>query len=1623
MAAALPRLDKFFRRQLLAGTAACGVIVAASVGTADAASSLPQGGQVIGGSASISYASPTQLNITSTSNNSAIAWQSFDIAQGSKVTVNQPSATSTQLEQVTGTSASQIFGTLSSNGRIVVANPNGIWFGPSAQVDVAGLVATTAHAGAADVATFAAGGSLNLSQAGNAQASVVNQGTITISQAGLAAFVAPGVSNQGVIQAKLGKVQLASGTTATVDFYGDGLINLAVTGQTTAQALGPDGKPLSAAVSNSGTLNADGGTVLMTANVAAGVVDQVINTTGIVQARAVAQQGGQIILDGGDNGAVMVAGALDASGRGAGQSGGTVNVLGNNVQLASNAVVDVSGDAGGGTALIGGNFHGSGTQRKAATTTIAKGAKILADAISSGKGGQVAIWSEQSTNFDGTVSAKGGAQGGDGGQVETSGAQLLVSADASVDASAANGAAGDWLLDPSGNLYGNSAGSLPAGAPAGSSAFSTTSVQTTLNGGTNVTETANQDLIVTSPIAWNSGASLNLNAGHSILIEAPITHTFTTNGATLNLNYGTATGVLSAGNLTGGSLAIFGSHVAANLNGSVTLDATHDTLNINSTNYTLITSLSQVSVSGTTIAGNYALDADLSNISTNFAGDMLTGNFEGLGHTITNLTVASSLTGSGNTTLAPGIGLFGQVDGRVNDVGLVTPTISASAQTAVNLGALAGTNTGTISNSWVSGGSVTGPTSQPSNNGGEEGQGGLVGTNAGLIATSFTDGVTVSGSGKGSNNGTFFYALGGFVGSNSGTILGSFASNATVTSTNSSGEGVFAGGFIGDNSTTTAKGVFTNGTVLADIYFGQTPTASGNNATLGNFAANGPCSGAVPLSCSANPLTFSLTPDAKVYDGTTAVVADGNPNDGTVQAVGTVGGDLFLDLQEAFSSKNVGNSVPMTLLSSSLVISYGGGVGTNYFYTFNPNTSVNPANGVITPASVTVSGARIYDALTDASFSILTLNGVFGGDTVTLSGSGTLASKNVGNEALTSVGTLTLGGADAGNYQIVTAGSSVNITKANLTVSGTRIYDALTDANAAILTPAGVLGTDIVTVASGSGTLTGKDVGVQGFASLGNLALGGVDGGNYQIVSAGSSVTITKATLTVTADAQAKTYGQNDPVLTFQTVGLQGTDTIPGVLSGSLTRDLLGTLAGEQVGTYNITQGTLASNGNYSLVYVGNTLKINPLLGALSVTVNAGQGKVYGNNDPALGFTVAGLVNAVVDGVVINDTAAGLFAGSLARSGSGTFAGEQVGNYAITQGSLALVAGANYGGAFTFTGGNFAITPRPLTITANNQQKSPNTSLTFKGSEFTVSGLVDGSVDGVPIFDGVSSVTLASAGAPLAAPIGIYPISISNPIGTGLSNYSISLNPGTLTVGVPCSPAICGAPNVVQPPPNLSSVLNIDFINPTAGVACSQPPLDPNQRPDDANQVLNDLNRNPCLKENLIAVLPEANGHVGAVVVHTADGRTFLLNKAFAAVGSAAGSTDMRPVGFDRSDVSSDFTFAIQALPRIFTVYFGNGSAVMLPRSQLDFTRALGDIKQRGAKEVVITGHTDAVGTEAYNDALSVRRAETIERMLVKGGISPAGLKIVGDGTHHPAVPTSGNEPEGLNRRVVIDAH
>ena len=489
------------KRRLLASTALISAVTAFV--TVSPAFANPTGGQVVGGAATIVQTNSSRVDIDQSTNKAIINWQTFGINQGEQVNFNQPSQSAIALNRVTGGNASTIAGQLTANGQVWLVNPNGVLFTKTAQVDVGGLVATTSDIGNRN---FMAG-NYKFNRPGNPNAAVENQGNITVAQAGLAALVAPTVRNSGVIEAKLGKVALASGNKYTLDLYGDNLVKFAVDDRT-AGSLG------GARVDNSGTIDADGGIVLLTASQAAGVVDDAINVGGIIDARSTGQGTGTIVLNG-NGGNTRVGGTLDASGYGAGQTGGTVDVLGGNVHLASTATIDVSGDAGGGTVHVGGNFHGAGPQPNAIHTTVAKGATIKANAISSGNGGNVAVWSNKSTSFDGTIEARG-ATGGHGGMVETSGASLGVGADAIVDTSAAGGTVGLWLLDPQ-NI------DVVSGAPTGDQIAAGTIV-TNLNT-SDVTLQAGNDITVDGAIDSSGNANthnLTMDAGESIDVNANI---------------------------------------------------------------------------------------------------------------------------------------------------------------------------------------------------------------------------------------------------------------------------------------------------------------------------------------------------------------------------------------------------------------------------------------------------------------------------------------------------------------------------------------------------------------------------------------------------------------------------------------------------------------------------------------------------------------------------------------------------------------------------------------------------------------------------------------------------------------------------------------------------------------------------------------------------------------------------------------------------------------------------------------------------------------------------------------------------------------------------------------------
>src|ERR1700686_5452461 len=295
----------------------------------------PNGGTVVGGSATIQGQGTGSVTINQSSQNTLINWATFNIGKGETTTFNQPNRSSNALNRVIGWHGpSFLDGTLTANGHVFIVNGDGILFGSNAVINTAGFLATTSDIRKDD---FMAG-KYNFNIPGLPNASIVNLGTITATSGGFAALVAPGVRNSGTITATLGTVSLAAGNAFTLDFYGDRLITLAVNDQIASQVIDvATGKPLKSLVGNDGKLSANGGRVELTAAAASAVVDSVINNKGVIEANLIGTRSGMIVLGaatgaskprGAPTQTVKLAGKISAAGKGIGTKGGTVVVTG-----------------------------------------------------------------------------------------------------------------------------------------------------------------------------------------------------------------------------------------------------------------------------------------------------------------------------------------------------------------------------------------------------------------------------------------------------------------------------------------------------------------------------------------------------------------------------------------------------------------------------------------------------------------------------------------------------------------------------------------------------------------------------------------------------------------------------------------------------------------------------------------------------------------------------------------------------------------------------------------------------------------------------------------------------------------------------------------------------------------------------------------------------------------------------------------------------------------------------------------------------------------------------------------------------------------------------------------------
>ncbi|MDD4962604.1 MAG: caspase family protein [Gallionella sp.] len=543
------------------------VVAVAMCFVSSVASANPTGVTVVNGSASMVTQGNT-LSITNTPG-TILNWQQFNINQGQTTQFIQQSAQSTVLNRVTGNNPSQILGTLRSNGQVFLINPFGIMFGVGSVVDVNGLIASTLNISNADFLL----NRLNFS--GSNSTSVMNQGTITTPLGGRVYLIGNNVSNQGVITTPQGQVVLAAGNqvslvdsinphiSVTVNAPAGGeVVNL---GTITAQGGSIDiYAPL---IQQQGVIRADSASIDAQGNIVLSAT-QAVNLTNNSVTSANGVMGGSVTVQSGLTGSTTIAGHISATGT---AQGGNVHILGKQVSLIPSASVDVSGSTGGGTVLVGGDFQGKNAAvQNAFSTSVAQGAVIKADALVNGHGGKSVVWANDTTTFAGRISARGGAQGGNGGNVEVSGKRILAFT-GSVNTLAPKGTAGSLLLDPTSLCITDVAVGW-AGCPSVLSPFTiatnalTNGIWTIL---TSATSYGVGDLIVVDPLLLTP-ATGTTNLGKTLILEANGGNVLTlTPAEALILKQGSAAKTATAA--LGGLMFTYGANLILRATGSAAL--------------------------------------------------------------------------------------------------------------------------------------------------------------------------------------------------------------------------------------------------------------------------------------------------------------------------------------------------------------------------------------------------------------------------------------------------------------------------------------------------------------------------------------------------------------------------------------------------------------------------------------------------------------------------------------------------------------------------------------------------------------------------------------------------------------------------------------------------------------------------------------------------------------------------------------------------------------------------------------------------------------------------------------------------------------------------------------------
>ena len=883
--------------------------------------------------------------------------------------------------------------------------------------------------------------------------------------------------------------------------------------------------------------------------------------------------------------------------------------------------------------------------------------------------------------------------GGNGGQIETSAANVNVANTAKITTAAQMGLSGTWLIDPTDFTIAPSGGDISGATLSTELSTGNVVIQSTAG-----SKSGSGNVNVDDIVSW-SAHTLTLDALNNININATMTASGT---AGLALNYGGTNGSSSATPAANTSVdvGLGGSGFAGQVNFTG-----GNALSINGNSYTLIgtaAALQGITTSG--LGGRYAL-ADNLTLSGNFTpignGTPFTGVFDGLGHTISGLTITNSTAGD--------VGLFGASTGTIRNVALLGGSVSATSEGA-DIGGLVGDNSGTISNvfttgtvsglgpvgidggEWIGGlvgknetgatvsnayatGAVSGATYSSD-------IGGLVGTNYGSIRNAYATGPV-----SGSYGGTTFPAsdfIGGLVGYNPGTIANAYARGNVSWTSGGAGNGNSIGGLVGSD-----------GGSITDAYSTGHVSSGDSSDQLGGLVGN----------ATGDTITASY------WDTTTSGQSSG-AGVGSTTTTGFTGLSTAQMMQPA---------------NFSWVIATSGGSSAPWrLYTGNTTPLIE---SLLIPLTINASSQTVTYNGTNQDAAVLSSSSLAAPNLSAITGLGLTSEQHAGSytETLSS-------SAYSTNYDLSfgTLSATLTIDPATLTPiltnSGvTKIYNGTTAAPVGFTptyTYSGLISGDVsASLTDTSAAYNSAHVASATDVTVSGLSISSITGSNgslasdYTLASTSASVaaTITPATLTATLTNSGATKVYNGT--TAAPVGFTPTYSYSGLISGDTGASLIDssvaynsahvasatdiTVSGLALGGITGSNGSLASD--YSLASSSANVAATITPATLTLTLsNSGVTKTYdGTTNAPTGFTptysYSGLVSGDT-GASLSDSSVAYNSAHVASATDVTVSGLSISGITGSNGSLA----SDYSLATSSANVAATITPALLTISLSN---------------------------------------------------------------------------------------------------------------------------------------------------------------------------------------------------------------------------------------------------------------------------------------------------------------------------------